>query len=70
MLDNKWISHHFGITNLGNVCFINSIVQFLFSSPYFNQIIFKDESDNLMRKILRIISKHVIVFIVYYNYSS
>lgn len=60
VLDNKWISHHFGITNLGNVCFINSIVQFLFSSPYFNQIIFKDESDNLMRKILRIISKHVI----------
>lgn len=64
VLDSKFISNEFGIVNNANVCFINSIIQYLFSSPYFNQIIVKELDDenrkNTLKRILHIMGTHIL----------
>lgn len=61
VIDSRWICEPFGINNQNNVCFINSMIQFLLSSPYVNRILLTEcDMQNRLQHILHIVLKHVI----------
>lgn len=58
--DSKWICKPFGINNHSNICFINSMLQFLLSSPYVNKILNENfTKENKLNHILNVIINHV-----------